>query len=157
MGSNLGDRLAHLRAGVAGLRAGGVRIERGSRVYESPPLGPIAQGAFLNAAVRGETDLAPHDVLALALAVEAGEGRVREERWGPRTLDVDLLWYAGVQLDAPGLIVPHPGLAERAFVLRPLADLEPALRLPDGRTVADAVEALQDDGCLPIPGEELDG
>lgn len=157
LGSNLGDRLAYLRAGVAGLRRGGVCITGGSRVYESPPLGPVEQGAFLNAAVAGETHLAPRELLALALAVEAGQGRVRAVRWGPRTLDVDLLWYEGVRLDEPGLTLPHPGLASRAFVLRPLADLVPALALPDGRTVAEAVEALQDDGCLPIPGEDLDG
>jgi len=157
LGSNLGDRAAHLRAAVAALRAGGVRIDGLSRIYESPPMGPIEQGPFLNAAVRGETDLSPHELLQLALAVEAAAGRVREVRWGPRTLDVDVLWYSGVQLDEPGLTVPHPGLAERAFVLRPLADLSPALVLPDGRTVAEALEALDDDECLPVPGQDLDG
>jgi 2-amino-4-hydroxy-6-hydroxymethyldihydropteridine diphosphokinase len=157
LGSNLGDRAAHLRAAVAALRAGGVRIDGLSRIYESPPMGPIEQGPFLNAAVRGETDLSPHELLQLALAVEAAAGRVREVRWGPRTLDVDVLWYSGVQLDEPGLTVPHPGLAERAFVLRPLADLSPALVLPDGRTVAEALEALDYDECLPVPGQDLDG
>ena len=155
LGSNLGDRLGHLQAGVDGLAAGGVTIEGCSRIYESPPMGPVEQGPFLNAAIVGETDLTPRQLLALALAVEAGQGRVREVHWGPRTLDLDLLWYASETVDEPGLTVPHPGLAERAFVLRPVADLRPGLVLPDGRTAAQAVEALNDDGCVPISGAEL--
>lgn len=157
LGSNLGDRLGHLRAGLAGLERVGIRLLNGSRVYESPPMGPQDQGPFLNAVVAAETTLTPEEVLAAALAVEAEEGRVRIIKWGPRTLDIDLLWYEGEHRASDDLTLPHPGLAERSFVLRPLADVSPALRLPDGRTVTEAVEALEDDGCLPLSGENLDG
>ncbi|MBI5834617.1 MAG: 2-amino-4-hydroxy-6-hydroxymethyldihydropteridine diphosphokinase [Armatimonadetes bacterium] len=158
LGSNLGDRLAILRAGAARLAAHeSVALVAGSRVYSSPPMGESALHEFLNAAVLVETDLGPRELLTLALAVETELGRVRTVRWGPRTLDIDLLWMDGVSLDEPGLTVPHPGLAEREFVLRPAADLLPDLVLPDGRTVAQALMEMDSHACIPLPGSDLGG
>ena len=158
LGSNLGDRLATLRAAVSGLaETAGVALTGCSSVHASPPMGPVEQGEFLNAAVAVETELAPRALLAACLAVETALGRERRVRWGPRTLDIDILWMEGVCLAEPGLSIPHPGLAERAFVLRPLAELAPELRLPDGRTAAAAVEELADDACVRIPGARLRG
>lgn len=156
LGANLGDRLGTLRAAAADLAgSAGIRAARGSGVYASPPLGNAAVYEFLNAALWCETSLAPRELLALALAVEQAHGRVRTVRWGPRTLDVDILWIDGMMVDEPGLTVPHPGLALRAFVLRPVADLAPALVLPDGRCAAAAVRELEDDACVRLPGEDL--
>ena len=158
LGSNLGDRLATLRAGVARLTAhDGVRLVACSRVYSSPPMGDAALHEFLNAALLIETRLSARELLALALAVETNLGRVRTVRWGPRTLDIDLLWLADVTVDEPGLTVPHPGLAEREFVLRPAADLLPELVLPDGRTVARALSEMESHACIPLPGSDLGG
>jgi 2-amino-4-hydroxy-6-hydroxymethyldihydropteridine diphosphokinase len=118
-------------------------------------MGPVDQDDFLNAAVAFETTLSPRALLALALSIEADHGRVRERRWGPRTLDLDILWLDGIVVAEPGLTVPHPGLSERAFVLRPVADLMPELVLPDGRTAAQAAEELVDDACVYVPGADL--
>lgn len=157
LGSNLGDRLAHLRAAVAALRdRPDIRAVRASAVYQSPAMGPVPQGDYLNAAVALETVLDPASLLAVALSIERRRGRVREVRWGPRTLDIDLLWMDGVTAAGDGLTLPHPGLAERPFVLRPVAELMPELRLPDGRLVAAAVEELSADDCVPVPGADLD-
>lgn len=123
LGSNLGDRLAHLQSGVDGLSAAGCTIVAVSGVYETAPVGGPQQGAYLNAVVRVGTDRDPWALLALAQDLEAAAGRVRGERWGPRTLDVDLLTFGDEVLDEPDLVVPHPRWRERGFVLAPLADL----------------------------------
>jgi 2-amino-4-hydroxy-6-hydroxymethyldihydropteridine diphosphokinase len=127
MGSNVGDRGAHLRTAVASL-AGVVAV---SDVYETEPVGGPQQGAYLNLVVAIETDLDAHDLLGVCHRMEAAAGRVRDVRWGPRTLDVDILWIDGVTVDEPDLQVPHPRMWERRFVLEPLADVAPDL-LPDG-------------------------
>ena len=156
LGSNLGDRLATLQAAARRLAGSvGVRAVRVSGVYASPPLGNAALYEFLNAALWCETRLAPRALLELALAVEADHQRVRTVHWGPRTLDIDILWIDGMMIAEPGLTVPHPGLAQRAFVLRPVAELAPELVLPDGRTVAAAVKELVDDACVRLPGQDL--
>jgi 2-amino-4-hydroxy-6-hydroxymethyldihydropteridine diphosphokinase len=156
LGANLGDRLATLQSAARDVAAAdGVRAVRASAVYESPPMGEAARFPFLNAALALETTRAPRSLLDLGLAIERAHGRVRDVRWGPRTLDIDLLWFMGITLNEAGLILPHPGFAQRAFVLRPAADLAPELVLPDGRTVAEAVEALSDDGCVRLPGAYL--
>jgi len=125
LGSNLGDRLAHLQAAVDGLAAtSGVVVVAVSPVYEAVPVGGPPQGEYLNAVVALDTTLAPHELLATAQRLEAGERRVRTERWGPRTLDVDVLLVGDATVDTPDLVVPHPRLRERAFVLVPLADLD---------------------------------
>jgi 2-amino-4-hydroxy-6-hydroxymethyldihydropteridine diphosphokinase len=138
LGANLGDRLATLRSAVDRLAARGVFVTRSSRVWESEPVGgPEGQPAYLNAVVRVRTDLGPDDLLAACLAVEEELGRVREERWGPRTIDVDVLLVDGLVRSDPELTVPHPRLRERAFVLLPLVEIEPDLELPDGTRVLD--------------------
>ena len=126
LGSNLGDRLAHLQRAVDALAATtGIRVVAVSDVYETAPVGGPAQDDFLNAVVAIDTDLAPRDLLAVAMDVEQREERVRTVRWGPRTLDVDILLYGDEQVDEPDLEIPHPRMHERAFVLAPLRDVAP--------------------------------
>lgn len=128
LGSNLGDRYALLRSAVDSL---GPELRAVSDVYETEPVGGPDQGAFLNLVAELETDRSPHELLELCRALEGAAERVRRERWGPRTLDVDVLWIDGVQVDEPELQVPHPRMFERRFVLAPLAELAPDL-VPDG-------------------------
>lgn len=124
LGSNLGDRLANVRAGVAGLRDAGVEVTSVSRLYETAPVGgPDDQGAYLNAAITARTTLGAPDLLALLHRIEAGQERRRIVRWGPRTLDLDLLTYGDVLSEADELSVPHPRMHERRFVLVPVCDV----------------------------------
>jgi 2-amino-4-hydroxy-6-hydroxymethyldihydropteridine diphosphokinase len=124
LGSNLGDRAAHLRAAVAALPD----VVAVSPVYETAPVGgPEGQPAYLNAVVELATPLEPRELLAWCRRLEAAAARERRERWGPRTLDVDVLLVGDLHVDEPDLQVPHPRMAERAFVLAPLADLAPEL------------------------------
>ena len=128
LGSNLGDRAAHLQFAVDALAAAdGVDLVAVSDVYETAPVGGPPQDAFLNAVVAIETTLDPHALLALAQRVEREAHRVRVERWGPRTLDVDLLLVDDVLLNEPELTLPHPRMWERGFVLAPLRDVAPGL------------------------------
>ncbi len=128
LGSNLGDRLANLRAAVGALPD----VVAVSSVYETDPVGgPEDQGPFLNAVVQLATERSPRQLLEAAAAAEAAAGRVRTVRWGPRTLDVDVLWVDGASVAEPDLVVPHPRLWERAFVLVPLAELAPDLATPE--------------------------
>lgn len=128
IGSNLGDRLAYLQLAVDRLDAAhGVTVVAVSRVYETDPVGGPAQDDFLNAVVAVDTRLEPRALLEVARNAEAAAERVRTERWGPRTLDVDVLLYEGIVSDDPVLTIPHPRLAERAFVLAPLHDVAPDL------------------------------
>ena len=130
LGSNLGDRWQHLRDAVAGLES--VGLVGVSPVYETDPVGgPSGQGAYLNLVAQLDTPLSARELLGVCRRLEAAAGRVRTERWGPRTLDVDVLWIDGVTVDEPDLVVPHPRMFERAFVLMPLRDLAPDL-IPDG-------------------------
>lgn len=129
LGSNLGDRAALLRAAVAGL---GDEVVAVSSVYETEPVGGPDQGAFLNVVVDLRTADPPRELLARAQRLEAEAERVRTVRWGPRTLDVDVLWIDGETVDEPDLVVPHPRMFERAFVLVPLGDVAPDLVPPDG-------------------------
>lgn len=124
LGSNLGDRKGYLRAGVARIP----NVVAVSQVYETDPVGgPPGQGAFLNCVVELRTTLTPRELLGIAQAAEAAANRVRVERWGPRTLDVDVLLVGDEEVDEPDLVVPHPRMWERGFVLVPLADLAPEL------------------------------
>ncbi len=125
LGSNMGDRAAYLQAGVDGLRTKGIGIDAISAVYETEPWGKTDQAAFLNAVIRVNTDLSPRDLLTLMLATETAAERVRDERWGPRTLDLDLIYSDGVACDSSYLTLPHPYFWERAFVLVPLRDVAP--------------------------------
>jgi len=134
LGSNLGDRLGFLRGAVAALAATpGLRVAACSRVYETAPVDGPDQGRFLNAVVAIETDLSPEELLAVAQRIEDGADRARAERWGPRTLDVDVLLVGEAQVQTPRLTLPHPRMWERGFVLAPLADVAPDLvTRPDG-------------------------
>ena len=127
LGSNLGDRWAHLRGAVDGLED----FDAASDVYETKPVGGPEQGPYLNMVLRVWTVASARDLLARCRAVELGSGRVRVVRWGPRTLDADLLWIDGGRVDEPDLVVPHPRMYERDFVLVPLADVGADL-LPEG-------------------------
>jgi 2-amino-4-hydroxy-6-hydroxymethyldihydropteridine diphosphokinase len=125
LGSNLGDRWAHLGRAVGRLRDLDPDLAV-SPVYETAPVGgPAGQGPYLNCVVRLRTERSPRELLRVAQELEAMEGRVRAERWGPRTLDVDVLLLDALVLDSPELTVPHPRMWGRAFVLAPLEDLEP--------------------------------
>jgi 2-amino-4-hydroxy-6-hydroxymethyldihydropteridine diphosphokinase len=131
LGSNLGDRLANLQRAVELLAARpGLRVERSSRVYETEPVGGPPQPEYLNAVVEVQTTLSPHDLLAACMDVEQRMGRVRAERWGPRIIDIDVLTYDEKEVDEPDLVVPHPRMHERAFVLVPLLELDPDPLLP---------------------------
>lgn len=137
LGSNLGDRLGNLQRAVDLLAASpGVRVVRSSRVYETEPVGGPVQPEYLNAVVEVDADLGPRELLEACLTVEETLGRIRTERWGPRTIDVDLLTYGDETIDEPDLFVPHPRMHERGFVLAPLIELTADPPLPGGRRLA---------------------
>lgn len=122
LGANIGDRLANLRSAVAALADHGVTVLRTSDVWETPPV-PADQPPFLNAALVAETDLAPAELLAALKQIEHDLGRRPGRRWGPRPIDLDILLYGDLRLATPDLTIPHPRIAERAFVLAPLAEV----------------------------------
>ncbi len=127
LGSNLGHRLAYLQGAVNGFDG----VDAVSDVYETKPVGGPEQGPYLNMVMRLETSASPQELLGQCRRSELEAGRVRVVRWGPRTLDADLLWIDGEQVDEPDLVVPHPRMYERDFVLVPLGDVGADL-LPDG-------------------------
>lgn len=147
IGSNLGDRAAHLRSAFETLaRLPSTSLLAASDAIETAPVGPVSQGPYLNAAALLVTRLPPRELLSRLLDIEQQQGRDRsaEQRWGPRTLDLDLLSYADLIIHEPGLTVPHPRLRERLFVLAPLAQIAPDLTLPpDGATVAELLNRLR--------------
>ncbi len=126
IGSNIGDRRAHLRNAVGTIDD----VTAVSPVYETEPVGGVAQDAFLNIVVEVNTIRSPAELLALCHQLEQAAERTREVRWGPRTLDVDIIWIEGYTSDDPVLTVPHPRAHERNFVQVPLHDLDPDLTLP---------------------------
>lgn len=134
LGSNLGDRAGYLRAAVAAMPD----LVAQSPVYETEPVGgPDNQGPYLNMVVRLETQRSARELLALCVQLERAAGRERIVHWGPRTLDVDVLWVDGVAVSEPDLWVPHPRMFERAFVLAPLSDVAPDLVPTDWRAAVD--------------------
>ncbi|GJD56898.1 2-amino-4-hydroxy-6-hydroxymethyldihydropteridine diphosphokinase [Methylobacterium dankookense] len=150
LGSNIGDKAAMLDAAVAGLAARpGIRIAARSRNYRTPPWGDTDQDWFLNGALAVETDLDPHGLLDACLAVEKELGRVRERRWGPRVIDIDVLSYAGATVEDERLILPHRFVRQRAFVLVPLAEIAPDLTIGD-ETVTEALAKLDATGIAPV-------
>jgi 2-amino-4-hydroxy-6-hydroxymethyldihydropteridine diphosphokinase len=130
LGSNVGDRDANLRAALQCLAASGVRLLRTSPIYETEPLDYTRQRWFLNLVAEAETSLFPMQLLSRIQKIERDLGRIRTVPKGPRTLDIDILFYGRAVIRTPRLEVPHPRLAERRFVLAPLADLAPDLRHP---------------------------
>ena len=146
LGSNLGDRETHLRQALS-LLGESVQIAAVSSVYETEPWGYTEQPAFLNMACCFRTSLGPTEMLALAQDVEGRLGRVRTVRYGPRTIDVDILLYGKLVMDTPDLCIPHPGIPERAFVLAPLAEIAAEVEHPVLRRTIGAL--LKD-----VPGRE---
>ncbi len=143
LGGNLGDVAAAFVEALARLAATpGVRISRLSSVYRTPPWGKRDQPDFLNLAALATTTLPARALLAVCLEVERAMGRRRAERWGPRSIDIDILAYGEATIDEPELKVPHPRLVERAFALAPLAEIAPGLRV-GGRAVADWLAAAE--------------
>jgi 2-amino-4-hydroxy-6-hydroxymethyldihydropteridine diphosphokinase len=144
LGANLGDREGTIRRAVELLGAEpGIEIVAVSALRETDPVGYADQPRFLNGAAAVETELPPRELLDRLLAVERELGRVRGDgpRYGPRAIDLDLLLYGDQVVDLPGLTVPHPRLAGRRFALEPLHELDPGLRLPDGRAVRELLGA----------------
>lgn len=153
LGSNLGDRVAYLNAAISRLRTEpGVQVKAVSRFWETTPVGgPAGQGTYLNAAAAVETDLAPPALLKLLLLIEAEQERLRTDRFGPRTLDLDILLYGDTVLDEPQLTIPHPRLHERSFMLGPLAEIAPGAVHPKfHRTIAQLLAEL---GHRPLLGK----
>jgi 2-amino-4-hydroxy-6-hydroxymethyldihydropteridine diphosphokinase len=157
LGSNVGDRRAHLVAAVAALPAHGARILGSSSVYETEPVGLVAeQRDFLNACLRVETDKPPQQLLETCKLVERELGRSGVEvRHGPREIDIDLLLADGITVSAGRLLLPHPSILERRFVLVPLLELDPGLALPDGTRLRDALQALPPGQALRRAGPPL--
>jgi 2-amino-4-hydroxy-6-hydroxymethyldihydropteridine diphosphokinase len=153
LGGNLGDTRAILRQALDALGAlPRTRLMARSRFYRTPPWGLREQPPFLNAAAELDTALGPHELLDALLRIEREAGRVRDgERWGPRTLDLDLLHMDGLALHDERLTLPHPRIAERAFVLLPLAELAPDLELPGQGAVSDLLANADTTGCEPLP------
>jgi 2-amino-4-hydroxy-6-hydroxymethyldihydropteridine diphosphokinase len=147
MGSNMGDRAGHLRAGLTALMGAipDVIVVERSRVYESQPVGMTDQPDFCNAVVAVETTLSPRELLSLLSEIEIQNGRQRITRWGPRTLDLDILLFGEVEMDTPDLTIPHPRLMERRFVLEPILEIDPAAKLPDGTPLRSLLDGLGDD------------
>ena len=156
LGSNLGDRLANLQGAVDALCSGpGLDDVAVSPVYETAPVGGPAQPDYLNAVLVAATSLPPRAVLDRGRAAEAALGRVRGPRWGPRTLDVDVIAYGDEISDDPELTLPHPRAHERAFVLAPWHDLDPGAVIPGRGRIAGLLAALPADGLRRFPDARL--
>jgi len=151
LGSNLSDPAGQVRRALGRIaELPESRLAAASRLYRSPPLGPLDQPDFINAVAALETQLAPADLLHALQGIEQAFGRVRLRRWGERIIDLDLLLYDNLRLDSPELILPHPGLGERAFVLRPLADIAPELVIPGLGPLATLLAKRVTDICDPL-------
>lgn len=143
LGSNVGDRLQFLQRAVRHLgETIGVQVRDVSTVYETEPVGPAAQGWFLNAVVAVDTRLSPVTLLQQTQAIERALGREITYHWGPRTIDLDILLYGDTQVNTATLTIPHAELCQRAFVMIPLLELVPGLVLPDGTEVSACLSRL---------------
>jgi len=151
IGSNLNhprDRVAEACVHLESLPK--TRLEARSRLYRTRPMGPQDQPEFLNAAVGLLTRKSPHELLGSLLEIERRMGRIRQERWGPRVIDLDLVWMVGNAVEDPGLTLPHPGVSMRNFVLYPLSDIAPTLDIPGHGRVLDLKLRLGGDGISPL-------
>ncbi len=150
LGGNVGDVEQAFRTSLAALRAQAhVEVLKESAIYRTPPWGKTDQPDFLNMAAEIETDLSAHDLLDLCLTIERASGRVREERWGPRTIDLDIIAYDDQTIADERLTVPHPHAHERAFVLAPMADLAPDLMIA-GKSVRDWLAQVDASGMTRV-------
>ena len=144
VGSNLGDRAEYIRQAIEYVGASDkIQLKSVSSLYETPPWGNINQPSFLNGAFSLVSTISPQELLGLCQSVEQSLGRVRHEHWGPRTIDIDLLYIDGIRLNTPELVLPHPYMLERAFVLVPLVEIAPDL-LIDGLSVKEHLTKLSD-------------
>ncbi|MEN6368430.1 MAG: 2-amino-4-hydroxy-6-hydroxymethyldihydropteridine diphosphokinase [Thermotogota bacterium] len=144
-GSNLGDRRGRIERGLSRMARSDVRWTARSSIYETEPVGLADQPWFLNLVARGTTTLSPRALLAACKDAEAAEGRVPTMRFGPRTLDVDILLYGALRIDEPDLSIPHPRMNERRFALTPLVEIAPDLKDPrDGRRFAEVLAGLDE-------------
>lgn len=143
IGSNLGVREDHLRTAVVEMAACG-RVVAVSPLYETAPIGDVDQDPFLNAVALLIVDRDPVDILATLQAIERAHGRKRNRRWGPRSLDLDVLLFGDRSVSEPGLTIPHPRMTDRRFVLQPLLDVWPEAALPDGTEVATFLPEVAD-------------
>lgn len=147
LGTNLGDREANLREAVCRLEQQ-VTVDALSALYETPPMGPPDQPRYLNAACGGVTELEPEELLAFIKGVEREMGRTPTVHWGPRIIDIDILFYGDRVLSAPELVIPHPGIPHRPFVLAPLADIAPELTHPHlGESISALLRARLSDSA----------
>jgi 2-amino-4-hydroxy-6-hydroxymethyldihydropteridine diphosphokinase len=154
LGSNLGDRKASLQRAIGDLRAAGLIVKRISPVYETEPVGFADQPWFLNIAVAADTSLTPQELLACCQEIEARHGRVRPFPGASRVLDIDILLMGGLVIDTASLQVPHPRMAQRRFVLHPLAQIAPEVLHPVlGLTIASLLEACSDPARVTIHSE----
>lgn len=158
LGSNLDDPQKQLQRAIEALqRIPESRLTAVSPLYRSKPMGPAEQPDYVNGVAMFDTCLEPLVLLDALQSIETTQGRVRSgERWGPRTLDLDLLLYGSEVIDLPRLQVPHPGITQRGFVLRPLFDLAPELTFPDGLTLRDAMASITLSDLEPLLPEEDD-
>ena len=156
LGSNQDEPVRQLETALEEMNdLPGCRVLRRSRIYRSPPWGPVSdQPDFANAVAEVDTGLLPHELLMALQALESDHGRVRRERWGPRTLDLDLLLYDDLSMMTDDLTLPHPRLHERAFVLVPLAELAPGLEVPGRGKVRELLARTGDGGVVPWSGSE---
>ncbi len=153
LGSNIGDKAAHVQAAAARIEASGTA--RGlvlSSLYRTAPWGPVDQDWFVNACAWGTTDLAPEDLLRRVKAIEAELGRIATVRWGPRVIDIDILYYGSAELETPDLVLPHREILNRAFVLVPMAEIRPAHRI-GGTSVAEAAERFGSEEVIRLGAE----
>jgi len=151
LGSNLGHREGMIDAALRALEEGGATVVRRSSFYDTAPVGNTDQPRFLNLVAEVDTALVPDALLSLCQQVEETLGRVRVERWGPRTIDIDILLYDGLAVATPSLVLPHPRMTERAFVLRPLLEIAPEAALPDGRPLRDFLDQVADQDVTRVP------
>lgn len=158
LGSNLGNPQWHVTSALTELnQLTGTTVTTVSNWYRSKPMGPQNQPDYINGAAVLQTSLTPDELLTSLQAIENAHGRDRQQHWGPRTLDLDILLYDKLRIDKLNLQIPHPGITQRAFVLLPLSDLDPNLIFPDGITLASCLESCSSEGIVRLSSGDLCG
>lgn len=155
LGSNLENPQQQVRTAIHDICAiTKTRLVEQSSLYHSPPMGPQDQPDYINAVVGVDTDLTPHELLDALQQIEQQHGRIRKRHWGERTLDLDILLYADKVIEDKRLTVPHPGIAERAFVVYPLAEIAPALQIPGLGSLAEIKAHCPSEGLVPLENNQ---